>query len=793
MFRLKGQFTPSIPVRGLKFTDDFIQISPSLSRYITLSGTYNGTIELKTHNRLPAVQSTYAQGRSSDGSLIWRGPETGELFSYGPAVASLEFDGSSYPYDQSGKLVHVGTGNGKAAAVYQENIFRPALLHSHQLKLESALYRYGKRTWNFNLKLAHGNEQNVIRENNSFFNSLSTDMDTRIKWLTIKGAYLYNHDERTTHNRNGLLNIAYQNALLTPVTFSNDQGTTLGDGQRSYSNKADNPWFLLRDNNNHYHQTEHNGGLTLTLRSYKWEAGIVQSINHIQQQHTERYRPGTTGWPAGMYTDRNKSDLHYLIQSNVGRDIAYNGYHFKSKVQLYHTYGNVQSRIRYQPNDEHYNYQRSSHDLLLNISNTYTKRDLIVKLVAGNKAYISNTATKNNLFLPAVDLELKLNNLPNDLYLNLSSSYHIVNSELPIDKSLAYTNLLQYTAAQSFAYRPIKEVSGYGQLAPVRSREWDGGFTLGFRQILALTGNIYIKNIHDDVFPTYENGSLQLKNMADLQSKGIELGLELNNAYISKSLSTSATASFYAYRTTVTGVREGYNFTPIAGFSNVYKTIAEGQPLGVIVGNAYLRDAADNIVIGEDGFPLVNATPKVIGNTIPDFVVKLNNSVYWNNLTLQTSLEWKKGGQTWNGTQAALDYYGRSKTTEAERNVSGYVFKGVKQDGHINDIPVAFFDPSLPVEANRWTRYGLTGIAEEYVQKADYLRLNTINLSYRFILKKRKQQINLTTYVHNILLWSPYKGADPGQSFYDQPNGAGLDFFNLPAVKTYGFNVTYQF
>ncbi|SFN20222.1 hypothetical protein SAMN05428949_1898 [Chitinophaga sp. YR627] len=793
MLKLKGQFSPGTKVSRLKITDGLAEISPGFTRTLKLSGSYSGTIELKTHNRLPELQNTYAQGRASNGSLIWRGPETGELFSYGPALSNLEFDGSNYPYDQSGKLVSAGAGNGKPATAYQEDIFRTAIVHSHQLNILSELYRYGKRSWNFGLKLGHGNEQLVIRDNKGSFNSLATELSTRIKWLTIKSTYLYSERERTSANRNGLLNIAYQNALLTPVSFSNEQGTTLGNGQRSYSHMADNPWYLLRDNKNDYNWTEHNGSLLLKLETNHWQAKVQQTLQRVQERHTERYQPGTAAWADGMYTDRNKRDLRYRLQTEIGREIDYNDNNFKSTISLFHTFNNDNSRIQYLSDNSLYDYQRSSHDLFLNTINTYSANHLTVILKAGNKAYISNTAMKNNFMLPSVDLGMTLDNLVRGLVLNGSVCYHMTNSELSLNKSMAYINLLQYSAGNISGYRPVKEVNTFQKLSSVNNREWDGHFNVYYKNNLSLNSSFYIRDTHDDVFPVFENGDLLLKNLANLRSKGMEVNVSLSNTRLRRDVYMSTSASLFAYRTDVTKVQEGYNFTPIAGIRDVHKTLVQGRPLGVIVGTAYLRDAAGNMIIGADGFPLTDATPKVIGNPIPDFIAKLSNSIVWKRWGMTADMEWKKGGQMWNGTQAVLDYYGRSANSASERNITDYVFKGVKADGHVNDAAVRFYDPAQPVEMNRWTRYGLTGVAEQYVQKADYLRLNTVSLSYRISLKKNTQQLNLNTYVNNILLWSPYKGADPDQLLYDQPNTSGLDFFNLPAVKTYGFNVTYQF
>ncbi|MCF6403014.1 hypothetical protein L3C95_09030 [Chitinophaga filiformis] len=792
--KLKGPFHPDFGVRRVKISGNSLQISPQYTRYLSLSTKYSGTIEIKSHNRLPELQSDYVQGRSVNGALAWRGPETGEIFSYGPNIHALEFDGSNYPYDQNGRLVPIGTGNGKAATAYNNSIFRTAVAHSHQLKISGELFRYGKRTWNFGLKLGQTNENTIIKENNRISQTLGADIGTSIKWLNIKAAYLYNHDQLSNGNRTGFLNRAYQNALLTPASFSNIQGTTNGEAQRSYSNMADNPLFLLKDNGNRYRSTEQNASLVLALKTSRFDVKLTQSLQHVLENTVESYKPGTAGWTDGMYTDRNKKDFNYLLQSQGLYNIEYYNDEFNSQLGLYYTYGNANTRIRYKPDDMRYNYQRSSHDVFLTLNNTFhSAAGIELKVNAGNKLYLSNTASKNDFILPAFDVALTIWSILPSVDLNISSSYHEVSSELPVDRSLVYTNLLQYSTEQIFSYRPITEAAGYKGLTPVNRREWTGGLSLSHDYVFRLNANVYVKNTRNDIFPVYSNGTLHLKNMADLRNEGIEVSLSANNYGSRRDVGLSGTLSFFAYNTTVTRVNQGDNFTPIAGFSNVHKALVQGQPLGVIVGSTYLKDASGNVVIGEDGFPLVNPTPQVIGNPIPDFVVKFNNNVSWKKFTLQADWEWKKGGETWNGTQAALDYYGRSAITSTQRGVTNYIFQGVQQNGHVNDIPVSFYDPAQPVEKNRWTRYGLSGVAAAYVQKTDYLRLNNVNLSYRFNLHHNKQLLTLSTYVSNILLWSAYKGADPDQLLFDQPNTTGLDFFNLPAVKTYGFNVSLQF
>jgi len=152
----------------------------------------------------------------------------------------------------------------------------------------------------------------------------------------------------------------------------------------------------------------------------------------------------------------------------------------------------------------------------------------------------------------------------------------------------------------------------------------------------------------------------------------------------------------------------------------------------------------------------------------------------------------EKGGDIWNGTQANLDYYGRSEKSANQRNVSDYVYNGVLQDGSINTIPVDFFDINQLFEHNRFYRYGSLGVAEDYIVDGDALRINNITLSYNFKTITFLRSMKISAFVKNILLWSKSR-LDAQTSFFDNENGQGLDFYNLPSLRSYGCSVSFLF
>jgi hypothetical protein len=792
---VRGSVTATVAVKRIAINNGTIRIYNNYSRRLMLGGSFSSITEIKTPNRQPALQNTFVQGSPENGELRWHGPETGELFSFGPNIHSLEFDGSSYPYDQNGKLVTVGSGNGNAATAYPLSVLRTAVFLSQSLNIQGTLTRAAKNNWTFGLKLGQTNEHTFIRDNKNSSKNIAVTAATPIRWLTISGTYTYWKNKFSNSNRNGFLNRVYQNSLLNPISFSAAQGTMLSDNvQRSYSQLADNPFFLLGNNGNFFLQAQHHANVTAEKKNGNVRFKVIQSIENVHQSSVEQYSPGTAYFPNGAGTQRVKNDLSYLATASAWGDIQYSNDRYRSTLSANYIFTGTRSTIHYSINDKTYSHQRASHDVNFSYLTTYTKRNLTAGIDLNDKFYLSNTANKRSYFLPAVNSFVKFEEVFPNFYIKLNTSFNHFKSELPVDQSFSAVNLLRYATQEAFSYFPVEEVSSFNNLTPIDHHEWSGMIELSYMHNITLSAEAFVRTTRNDIFPIYENGEWVLKNIADHRKKGFEVQLSAYRLpFHSKTTSISSTLSFISYKNKVTKVEDGYNFTPIAGFSNINKVIAAGEPLGAIAGSSYVRDANNNILIGNDGFPLVNTQPKIIGDPTPDFVLKTSNTIGWKKFTLNLDMEWKKGGDIWNGTQAALDYYGRSQNSAALRDLTGYIFPGYLQDGHINNIPVSFNDPNLSLDKNRWVRYGLSGIGEEYIQRADNIRLNTLSLGYKFNFKKYIQQLTLGIYVNNIIIWSSYKGVDPGQLLYDQPNSSGLDFFNLPSAKIFGFTTTIQF
>ncbi|MBN8688574.1 MAG: hypothetical protein J0M10_16260 [Chitinophagales bacterium] len=775
--------------------NNVLQLQGGPQKNILIGGSFSTTAELQRYNRLPSLQQEYAQGRTVNGQLKWQGPETNELFSFGPSLRLLEFDGSPYNYDINGKLVTTGTGNGKPAIAYTNNMLRPASLMANNLILSA---KYPSQWGNMiavGFKTGQTREKIFIQQNRNKSHYYTATADATINKLVLSSQYNFRKEYFDQSNRSGLLNRIYQNSLLTPASFSNEQASRLNTGQRSYSNEANNPFFQLENPEHGFTRKQNTSSVTADIRLNRFRIKTGHAYENKQQISRESLEAGTAFFPAGLNQTRIQLDKNHSLQTTISYNTNFGDYHYTGTASLNYSYAHQHTDIQYGPSHPAYRYQRASHDLSLSFNpvhrgyNHETGAGLVYK-------FFTSTTSQKNYWLPQVSAFHRFSELfgVDNLSLKLTASYNRFNSELPISRSLASVALLQYDPASALRYNPVAEVNSFAGIKPVEHREFQAGFECNLANKFNLSGHWFNRQIRHDVFPWIQNNIVMLANMAGHYKRGIELQAEYNQySYDKNKLSYNSLLSFVSYTSKITSVAPGFEQQPMAGFSTVHTALVKGEPLGVILGNRWLRNADQKIMIGNDGFPVADNQLSVLGNTLPDFIMKMSHKLRYKTWDLLLDIEWKKGGECWNGTEAMLDYYGRSAGTAEQRTISNYVFPGIMANGSHNTIPVSFYDPALPFSQNKWVRYGPTGVTEDYIQQGDMLRISSLSLSWKPVINRPLQQLSFTLYVTNLLLWSPYEGVDTNQQLYDQSGTQGLDFFNLPAQRSAGITMALQF
>jgi hypothetical protein len=255
----------------------------------------------------------------------------------------------------------------------------------------------------------------------------------------------------------------------------------------------------------------------------------------------------------------------------------------------------------------------------------------------------------------------------------------------------------------------------------------------------------------------------------------------------------------------------------IAGFTNGEIDAFAGKPFGQIFGSIYQRATkaasgskelpSGELLINDDktdpgfGMPIVSQQNAIMGDVNPDWQGSIINNLSYKGLMLNFQIDFRQGGDIWNGTRGALSYFGTSKETESrgESKTFGGLLGHLNANGDIvhydangNEVAGAGAANSNSVQLNQyyWQNIGSSfiGPSEPDVEDGSFVKLRQIGLTYTFpkSLVKSFRTLSLSVFANNIILHTNYKGVDPETSLSGPANGQGLDYFNNPGIKTYG-------
>lgn len=774
-------------------------------------------------NKLPELQSDFAQGRPVGGSAEWRGPDQSEFFSWGPGVRNLEFDGTGYPFDRNGRLVARGSGNGKQANRYDaRSFFRSGLTTSNEVAYtlpagsgarliftgermdrSGIIPNSSYRKMNFSGKLRNFTLAENLRVNASIsFNDSRGDLLMRgANYATIVG-----------------------NVLRTPITFDNTNGLHPAEarhteeafyredgGVRSHAAEiADNPYGLtaeapdreslkrfMASSNLHYTSggkfsllfnanVDRQSGNNVTGTPFGYSGFLSGMLTLRDEVSTQANASLTPTFTFDRANGNIKLNLSWITQFESRELERSNGLNFPSAA-LSQDISEANSIASI-----HNERSRAAHELAIN---AVLERYDWLTLRAGNRYYMSNTVNtrwyKNMLPYASMSVDLaELLSVWSSDGLRFYTAFSRTIQEAPLiynDWAYASTTI----PVQNYnSYVESGELFFHPGLSPERERKFESGFKGIFSRFwLELS---YFRNItRDFISPVSTGFEFELRNAASIESQGATVSAEyfghLRNGSWGLNIKWSKTQN---YVDELYGQEEKL---PLSGFATIHSALMRGEPVGAIFGTRYLRDDHNRKVIGNDGFPLEDPISQLIGNPIPDWTMGLHSYVNWRKLRLSFVFDIKKGGDIWNGTRAMLDYLGRSAETGALRNVTDYIFDGVDLNGNVNSVPVRFFDAGQAVEANRWTRYGWDGVGEDYIEDGSWFRLNELQLSCTIARRPQRSGVRemvFTVGSRNLFVITPYSGVDPSASLFGYSAGTGLDLFNAPATRSFNAQVT---
>ena len=205
-------------------------------------------------------------------------------------------------------------------------------------------------------------------------------------------------------------------------------------------------------------------------------------------------------------------------------------------------------------------------------------------------------------------------------------------------------------------------------------------------------------------------------------------------------------------------------------------------------------------------YKLKGTTTNVVGNREPKFTGGLTNNFRWKDLTFSFLIDFRLGGDIYNGTQYYLTSMGQSMRTleRDEVTVSGinattgeefsqtyrrgetYLINGVNKSGE-------------SMIQSYWSNY--CSNAYNFIQDVNWLKLRSINLSYDFSKLINGQNfikgLTASFTANNLFTWTNYVGGmDPEVAAVGSAGGSGsvgIDYCGVPTQRSYAFGINLTF
>ncbi len=338
-------------------------------------------------------------------------------------------------------------------------------------------------------------------------------------------------------------------------------------------------------------------------------------------------------------------------------------------------------------------------------------------------------------------------------------------------------------------------------LKPELTTSWEFGTELQFFDgKILLDATYYRSKTADQIVrlsvPPSTGYLAQRLNAGTVVNSGVELLIEATPVKTAD-FSWTVTGTFAKNNNKLTELPENFNFLEIEGTRTDPGLRAYlNQPLGVIIGSGWRRDSEGNILINPTNGLRYDINEQQIGNITPDFNAGLMNTVSYKGIGLSVLFDWRQGGDIHSRTVQDLRAGGH--VVETVNRDKSYIDNGVvllAEDAEGNATSTRPND--IPITAQQfWAQQN--DVDEDGIFDGTFVKLREVRLSYSLpssILERVPfGKVEFAFEGRNLaLLYSKIPHIDPEVSFYGPTNAQGLEAYNLPTSRSYGFNVKLTF
>lgn len=839
---------------------------------------FNTAYTANTVNKLPELQNQYSQG--VNGGYLEPGAGAARSRSWGALIDSLYWNGDgTYKWDSNGKIIGAteaaGIAGAKKVTPYDNtgDFFQTGSTWVNSLSVSG-----GNTNSNYRISASNTAQTGVV--------PLSTFQRTTVGVAgsvnvspKVKASSSFNYTNsggrrmQIGSNTSGIM----LGLLRTPPTFDNSNGKSdptdptayqFSDGkQRTYRGGGgyDNPYWTINKNQMRDRVNRIFGNVQLDYAPTNW-LGFLYRVGtdvYSDQRH-QGFAIGSNALPAGQVFDQTilYRHLNQDLMANINKKVSDN-FDFGLTLGL-NTY-NQSTYSNYTQGDglnlqDFFHISNAQTVLSRQSTNNYAKRAVYAQEKFGFKNFLYLDLTQRRDWTSALDgrgfnyysanlgliftemLGMADNNiLP---YGKLRASIARVGNDGPIYATQNYFTLGSFadgwTNGIAFPFNGTPAFTHLGtlgntELRPENVTNFEIGTELKFiKNRLGLDFTYWSGVSRDQIFsvPIAASTGFRsiIKNAGQINRHGFEV-VAYGSPIKTKDFAWDINVNWSAYRTMVKALDSTTQNISRDGFEDPGIRVVEGQPLFVIYGTRWLRDANGRALIDPtSGQPILDNETGVIGNPNPDWLMGIRNTLTYKGLGFSFLFDIRKGGDIWNGTRGATTFFGTAAETAELRGATDSVvfnsglYKDAVYGGYdANTGEVVYMDasgttlgaatgteadPTKGIANTMKTKYGqdwfmdgpgsgFTGPAETFIEDGSWVRLREVNLSYnldpKWLNKTPIHGATITVTARNLWLNTKYKGVDPETSLVGARDYQGMDYFNNPNTRSIGAALNLSF
>lgn len=315
-----------------------------------------------------------------------------------------------------------------------------------------------------------------------------------------------------------------------------------------------------------------------------------------------------------------------------------------------------------------------------------------------------------------------------------------------------------------------------------------------FQNRLRLSATYYDQQSEDLLVPIQVSSSTGYRNVwdniADMSNKGVEIQLG-GTVVRTEDFNFDIDLNWAKNDNQVTSLGELDSYI-LGSQWGVTLEARAGQPYGALVGRDFER-TDDGQVIYQNGLPLINQTPQVLGDIAPDWTGGANFSIRYKNFDFSTLIDAKIGGDIHSMTYAWGRYAGTLEETLIGRE-GGLVGEGVMSDGNGGYVPN---NVVVPAKSFNQASYS-NSIESSAIFDASYVKLRQVTLGYsipsRLLENTPIQSLKFSVVGRNLaILYKKAPHIDPETGFSSANGEQGQEFGQYPSSRNIGFNINLKF